>query len=674
MIINIRTLYNMPAVKLSNLKKNMDIRFDNGIVLKNCNYKDIIVFRYYTDFITKYNISITEDLWITNYFKNGRFSKSTYINLYSKIFRLVVKPYIKQHGNNSIMDPLFRDMYLTVDNVNKYLLPTLYTYTMDLDVYDLLSLQFDKDLITSMVEAVKDPSPVTVNHTYDVLDVVMKKPEYSNLSITLLYLTELSSVGQIRQMFASRGYVTELNGRIFKLPMTNSFLLGFKNIYEFTIETRAGTKALSMSGKNIQDAEYTNRELNIATQVLEGVHHGDCGKPVYIDTYVKPDEFDSVGNLVVKNNFEELDGKHYYCNETKTEKILDGYKDKHLIGTTIPIRTALYCSHNEKNKICSACIGEYGDIPFDYQNLGNLVVTIIMVLQSQGLLSAKHLLKTAVQATVNLTRTTKQYFMLRQNESMYVRANVLNKKTKNIYVKIRQDEAWGLDSATKVKDLFSLNIHKISRLSTVWLVSRSANGAETEIAIPLSTTSAKVFLSVPTISHIIKHGYETPDEEHYVFNIDEFNNRQPMFTFDKAEYNLASLSKEFKASIKSHKYKMVNNEIRSEVTPDVLVAEVFDLLNSKLSINIALVEMLIYCFTAKDITNQNYDLGRGARVRNVATFKQNIDFRTLGSGLDWNDTRSKVADPMSFTTVGKTSSLMDVFIKATEVVKEYSQY
>jgi len=194
------------------------------------------------------------------------------------------------------------------------------------------------------------------------------------------------------------------------------------------------------------------------------------------------------------------------------------------------------------------------------------------------------------------------------------------------------------------------------------------------IAIPLSTTSAKVFLSVPTISHIIKHGYETPDEEHYVFNIDEFNNRQPMFTFDKAEYNLASLSKEFKASIKSHKYKMVNNEIRSEVTPDVLVAEVFDLLNSKLSINIALVEMLIYCFTAKDITNQNYDLGRGARVRNVATFKQNIDFRTLGSGLDWNDTRSKVADPMSFTTVGKTSSLMDVFIKATEVVKEYSQY
>jgi len=414
--------------------------------------------------------------------------------------------------------------------------------------------------------------------------------------------------------------------------------------------------------------------LSIATQVLEGVYHGDCGKPVYIDTYVKPDEFDSIGNLVAKNSFEELDGKHYYCNETKTEKILDGYKDKHLIGTTIPIRSALYCSHNEKNKICTACIGEYGDTPFSYQNLGNLVVTIIMVLQSQGLLSAKHLLKTAVQATVNLSKTTKQYFMLRQNESMYIRANVLNKKTKNIYVKIRQEEAWGLDSATRVKDLFSLNIHKISRLSTIWLVFRSANGAETEIPIPLSTTSAKVFLSVPTISHIIKHGYETPDEEHYVFCIDEFNNKQPMFTFDKAEYNLASLSKEFKASVKSHKYKMVNGEIRSEVTPDVLVAEVFDLLNSKLSINIALVEMLIYCFTAKDITNQNYDLGRGAKVRNVNSFSMNINYRSIGAAYNWDNLRGKVADPMLFVTTNKTSCLMDTFILPTETVKEFSQY
>lgn len=668
MSILIRTLYKIPAIKLMGLKKNIDIQFEDGVII-NCSYKEIIAFRFYTDFIPKYKIAITSDLWITNFYINGRSSKSTYIKMYSKIFRLIVKPFINEFGNNSIMGPMFKDMYVTIDNLNKYLLPRLNKYTMDLDVYDLLEIQFDRDLIDSMTEVVKDPSPMTIQHTYEVLDAVMKKDKYKDLSIVLLYLTELSSVGQIRQMFASRGYVTELNGRIFKLPMTNSFLLGFKNVYEFVIETRAGTKALSMSGKNIQDSEYTNRELNVATQVLESVHHGDCGCPTYIDTFIKPDEYDSVGNLLTQNHLKELDGKRYYCSKTNSEKVINGYTDKHLLGTTVGIRAAEYCGLPAKNKICTACIGEFGDTVFDYHNLGNMVTTIIMVLQSQGLLSAKHLLKTALQASVKLPSIVKQYFMLRHNESMFIRANFLNKKTKSIYIKIRQDEAWGLDSATKVKDLFSLNIHKISRLTTVWIVLRSKNGAEEEITIPLSTNSSKVFLSVPTISHIIKNEYETPDEEHYLFNIDNFNNKQPMFIFDKAEYNLASLSKEFKGLIKSHKYKMVNGEVRSEITPDVLVSEIFDLLNSKLSINLALVEMLVYCFTAKDLNTQNFDLGRGAKTRNVIGFKQAIDYRSLGAGFDWDALSQKVIDPMSFKVAGKSSTNMDTFLKPNEVIK-----
>jgi len=667
MVIPIRRIFKISLDKILDLKRNISVELEDGVIYKNVNYKKIILMRYILNFIEKYPVKITSDIWIEKHLVNTHFSNKTYLSMYSIILKIIVTECIAREGHNRIMGPYFTDLYETIDLMNNNLSNYVGSYMATLDIFTLLEIQFNQKLINSIITARIDPSPKSIEHTYETFDTIIREERYSHTSIALLYLSKTASEGQIKQMFASRGYVTEMNNKIFRTPMTNSFLLGFRNVYDAVIESRSAAKALILSGKSIQDTEYTSRELAISSMVVEGIHHGDCGRPVYVDFYLKDNEYDDKGNLVSSTNLPELSGKHYLDPITGKEKILSS-KDTHLLGGFIKLRSALYCGLSDKKKICSACIGTVADTIFERDNLGNLISTEVSRGAAQGLLSAKHLLITAISAKIKLNLLTKKYFMIRGDEFLLFKANILNKKIKEVYLKVRQDQVWGLDTLNRVSDVFAINVNKISRISDITLVIKGSTSIE-EIELPINNNSTFAHFTLEALAFIREHGYVTPDEDHFLININKFDNKKPIFKYDKVEFNLALLNKEFKSMLKTRKFVYVDGVVRSEFTPDVLVQNVFDLLNSKLNINIALIEILIYTFTVKDLNNRNYDLGRGAVSHDVVGFKGAIDYRSIGASYDWDDLQNKILDPCLYEQDNKPSSPMDVFIKPHEVVK-----
>ena len=54
-------------------------------------------------------------------------------------------------------------------------------YTTGLDIDDLLDIQFEPELLEAMQEVLKNGNMEAVNHTYDVLDNVMKKEKFKNM-------------------------------------------------------------------------------------------------------------------------------------------------------------------------------------------------------------------------------------------------------------------------------------------------------------------------------------------------------------------------------------------------------------------------------------------------------------------------------------------------------------
>jgi len=650
------------------LKKNMIIKFEDDVVME-CNYKGIITFRYLLAFYKKFNIKLTSDLWITNNLTNGLFTNNTYLKIYSSIFKQLAKVSNRIMSNKAKLK-LFKEYYIAIDTLNKKLVIHTVDYCLGVEVEDILKIQFDSRLMEAIHEASVNNSKSAIDHVYDILDEVMNDEKYRHNPIRLLYASKTVSIGQIRQLLGSRGYITEMDSKIFNIPMTNSFALGFKNIYDAAIESRAGSKAMYLSSKAIQDAEYMARELQLATMTIENIYRGDCGNPTYVDFYVNPDSYNSTGDLERKGDLPNIIGKRYKDTDGK-EKIIDG-NEKHLISTYIKLRMAIYCSHPDKHSICSACIGEIADSILDHQNLGHITATTASAGMSQALLSTKHLLTSASSANIRLDAAVAKYMLVRNNEKLIFKAGVLGKKIKRVYLKFRQREAWGLENVMNVKDIFSININKVSRLSSVFLVFESKRET-VEIELPLKYASRRAVFSIDILSHIIKHGYNTADEEFYIIDINDFDNKRPIFMYDKVEFDFAALIKEFKGKLKTRKYKQVGDKYKSEYAPHVLVQTLFELINNKLNVNIALLEIMTYAFAVQDLTNRNFDLGRNAVNKDVVGFREVIDYRTISTSYNWDNLQGKVLNPVLHLPYNKCSSPMDTFLCPNETIKDEKQ-
>jgi hypothetical protein len=666
MVIDIGKILMLTLDEILNLKKNVNIKFEDGVIINNASYKHVIIFRYLMEVRRDIEFPVVSELWVSNYLVNGLFTNGSYLGVYSRLFRLLAKS-SKDIISNELKLRLFKSMYETINTVNRKLVTHFSEYCLGSEIQDMLEIQFEPELMEAIHLASENNSKAAIENSYEVLDKVIKNKKFDDNPMQLFYLSRTVSIGQIRQLLACRGYVTEMDSKIFNIPMTNSFVLGFKNIYEAAIESRAGAKAMYLSSKAIQDAEYMARELQLATMPIENVYRGDCGKPTYVDFYVRSLEVDEKGDVVTKGDLKNIIGKRYLDTDG-IEKIIDG-SEKHLENTYIKLRMAVYCGHPDKHSICSACIGEIADSILDHQNLGHISSTTGSTGMSQALLSTKHLLISASSASIKLDPAVSKYMLIRNNEKLIFKAGVLNKKTKRVYLKFKQREAWGLDNVMNVTDIFSINISKISRLSSAILVFESKKET-VEIELPLKYSSRRAFFSIEMLSHIMVNGYETLDEEYYMVDINDLLPKTPIFMYEKVEFDFSALIKEFKSLLKTRKYKKVEDKYKSEYMPHVLVQNLFELINNKLDVNIALLEVLTYAFTVQDLTNRNFDLGRNTLNKDVVGFREVIDYRSAGASYNWDDLQNKVLNPILHMRENKCSHPMDVFFCPNEAIAD----
>jgi hypothetical protein len=140
--------------------------------------------------------------------------------------------------------------------------------------------------------------------------------------------------------------------------------------------------------------------------------------------------------------------------------------------------------------------------------------------------------------------------------------------------------------------------------------------------------------------------------------------------YEKVEFDFSALIKEFKSLLKTRKYKKVEDKYKSEYMPHVLVQNLFELINNKLDVNIALLEVLTYAFTVQDLTNRNFDLGRNTLNKDVVGFREVIDYRSAGASYNWDDLQNKVLNPILHMRENKCSHPMDVFFCPNEAIAD----
>ncbi len=178
------------------------------------------------------------------------------------------------------------------------------------------------------------------------------------------------------------------HGDVYPHPIQGSYMNGgLRNVEEIVMDSAIGRVAQILQKQNVGQSGAFARNLGL----------NNCDSKLHLDPNYICDTKNFI-KLTIENSdmLDELDMRYYRKNPNGIEYKIDKRKDKQLIGETIYLRSPMTCASAARGEgICYRCYGDLAYINRDI-NIGQIAAELLSAIYTQMLLSAKHLLESAI--------------------------------------------------------------------------------------------------------------------------------------------------------------------------------------------------------------------------------------------------------------------------------------
>lgn len=273
--------------------------------------------------------------------------------------------------------------------------------SISLNFSDILGLNFstpmfidlyrNNDRVREIMETKFDPSmqPYEIEEKIQSLKKeeieIFKSIKDLPIGIVLRAKTGIKDA-QLAEFTIAEGLKPTIDGTTIPRPIESSTLIGGLNKPSYVaIDTKASRKSLIFNKTDMGTSGYFAKlcallagTLRMSTKVL------DCDTKHLVEY-----------NVDSKLKLKKLIGKYYKLTDDPNEeyKIIDGSRDKKLIGKKIRVRSAACCALGDE--VCPRCIGIVSSTNVDIaEGLSTFETEEITKVVSQNILSSKHLLTT----------------------------------------------------------------------------------------------------------------------------------------------------------------------------------------------------------------------------------------------------------------------------------------
>lgn len=306
---------------------------------------------------------------------------------------------------------------------------------------------------------------------------------------------------QFKEFTINIGTKPDGQGSIFPGIINKSFINGgVSEPADYFIESSTGRTAQIIKYKNVGSSGQFARllGLNNMDSFLNEDPSYDCGTQNFLEIVIDN-----------KKTLTMLRDRYYRMSPKGIEKIIDPYKDKHLIGKKIYLRSPITCaSAAQGHGYCYKCYGDLAYTVFDSEinfgvNVGRIASEIVSSALTQKLLSAKHLLETFIEKIVWVPKFNELFEIegniIRLNSDLNYRDFKLVIDPENIKMENEEDDDLsGMDS----DDDNSSNV-MYNEYVTEFEVYQNSTG---EIHLINNDQNAKLYISIELNSVIRKKG------------------------------------------------------------------------------------------------------------------------------------------------------------------------
>lgn len=636
------------------LPKHFNIVYDDKEVLETTKNSTLFTSLYW-DLIRLYpDIEIVKEHHLDYHIKTKPFNFGSNRDILDRVYLSIVKKY--NLNNPYLRDDLDRLVFEINNNAYNKLI-TLERYMTSIDVLDFIEIA-DYEPISELTKEVLTEE--AAGHISDeTLRIMRNDPNLSHNRLAIAVQNKIVKDEQVVQCVAIRGFTTDVDSTLFKYPVTHGYVNGLKTIYESLVESRLGAKALLFSEAPLQESEYLSRSIQLLAMSVERIHYEDCGSQKYTDYQILDDQFDEYGNLISKSNLSNIVGKYYLdTNDNKLRVIKSG--DRHLLGKWVKLRAVKNCIHPDPHGICSVCFGELSQNIQPGANIGHLCGSTLGQIISQLILSTKHHEKTKTVRHIQINKTLEYYFRTdTKMDKYYIRKNVVDNE---YYLEIPYSSAPDLNDIIDVENVTFSDIARNTKIEYIALY----NSREyKEFTIKVDNMTG--IFSHEFIDYMKKKKWVINDKGNYVLDISEWNHSYPFITLAKKEFNNQELSKKMKEIIagKAGGRRKRNNAV---IAAEALI-ELIDLINSKLSVNIAILEVIMYGAMVVDSETFDCRLPKENIQSGLGVLLETISNRSMSGVFAYQGLAKNIITPKSYFPLYRDNYIMDIFIEPEKALK-----
>lgn len=640
---------------------NFILVFPDGEVVTKA--REVLYSSYLWDILREFpETPISIKHHVGNAFNNGYLGGQTHLKMLSEIVCWSIMESYKGREHPT-KDYLAQRTYELNNNLYNAMVTETEKYAPSLDILDLLEIQ-DQPLVRAAIDTV---APDTIGACYDVITDALKKDEsLAHNPLAKAVRAGLVKHGQVLQCIGPRGYVTDIDSHIFHTPILRGFVEGLRGFYDSLIESRSAAKSLFFSAEPLKDAEYSARKLQLVNMVIENIHPGDCGSREYMNWTIRPEEYTPDGHLLRRCDLEHFEGKYYADETTGKLKTLRSW-DKHLIGKSLKFRSAVAgCAHPDPYGICETCFGELALSIVSETNLGHLCSAAMNQQSSQNVLSVKHYDNSASVETIQILDIYKGYIKASTDGASYMLDPRL--RDFNVQLVISSNNVPGITDIMNVERVQELVLSHVSEIDQLTMVVSQGDLVVPPFPIDVSIDRRKASFTHDMMQHIKEVGWNLDDRNNYVIDMSEWDFTKNMMTLPLRHYNMSDHAKAITSVIESSKSKSKERAIMA--SPEEAMKEIYDLVNSKLNVNVALLEVIVLGIMVVSVDGRNYNVPKAGETRGLGVTSMTLPARTLSAAMAFEEQTPTLMNTSSFFPENRPSSVLDVAFKPMEVMED----
>ena len=643
-------------------KDRFQIEFDDGQVIETTLRKTLYS-HYFWQIHREYpNLPVLKQHHVQTTMNGRPLNSGTHIELLSIILKDCCECYqlFLPQQTEHLLGLIYQITNKVYNEVSKFSEP----YVPSLDILDFIEVVEYPAI--KQINDNTEPTDVSIRETYSkVMDILTNDPALKHNPLVKAVNSKMVNANQVLQCISIRGFPSEVDGTILPVPIMTNYTRGMNSLYYFVAESRSAAKALYFSEAPLKKAEYFARRLQLLCMVVESIAYHDCGTDKHLHWRVTPPQKDESGKVVYPGDLKFMTGK-YYLNEEDGKYYQITRDDPALHNKVLKIRTALYCKTANPHQICEVCFGALSRNVSQYANIGHLCSATMTQQTSQSVLSTKHLDSSSVSPDIVLTEQKARFFTINKDKDSYIFRKEF--KDKNLRIVINRDDAIGLTDIDNIDSIENVNPNRVSAIEYVDIQYRTKNE---EIAVPVSISqeNRKAVLTMEFIRYLKVFKWRTDNRNNFVFDLTNWDFDLPIFKLPDMEYSYSDHSSQIEKIIES---SMRNIAERSNPqSPISTLQELFMLVNSKLNVNMAALEVIIY---ATMIANpDDYQMGRHAENPVLSVTDTVLRNRSLSPAYAYEKQIEVITSPRSFYKMARPDSVFDVFIRPREVIHHYRQ-